>query len=262
MMLERWSYPCCPENPPAAPNMTQSVAQNGNPPVPESSPSLSSRLEALDEEFLAAIEKTSNRPHTPFTGSAARAQPEPRRPGAGSGTIPSPIPVPEQTAAHNLFTAKQPPAAAQKKTFALVLGGVTALATVAIGVYFWWQLQPRQISPGLAVNPVAVSPPPTILPAALPVAPMQPIATPTDTAEAGPLARVLIAQGVISEDQLRIALLEQMKSNQPVGKLLVSRSVSSPKPHCVMRSVNPWANCRSTCRASRWIAIGIAAGTA
>jgi type II secretory ATPase GspE/PulE/Tfp pilus assembly ATPase PilB-like protein len=37
-----------------------------------------------------------------------------------------------------------------------------------------------------------------------------------------PIGQVLIAQGVISEDQLRIALLEQMKSNLPVGKLLVS----------------------------------------
>ncbi|HQR03738.1 MAG: Flp pilus assembly complex ATPase component TadA [Proteobacteria bacterium] len=37
-----------------------------------------------------------------------------------------------------------------------------------------------------------------------------------------PIGQVLIAQGVITEDQLRIALLEQMKSNQPVGKLLVS----------------------------------------
>jgi general secretion pathway protein E/type IV pilus assembly protein PilB len=37
-----------------------------------------------------------------------------------------------------------------------------------------------------------------------------------------PLGQILIAQGLISEDQLRIALLEQMKSNQPVGKLLVS----------------------------------------
>ena len=37
-----------------------------------------------------------------------------------------------------------------------------------------------------------------------------------------PIGQVLIAQGVISEDQLRIALLEQMKSNHPVGKLLVS----------------------------------------
>jgi len=37
-----------------------------------------------------------------------------------------------------------------------------------------------------------------------------------------PIGQVLIAQGVISEDQLRIALLEQMKSNQPVGRLLVA----------------------------------------
>ena len=37
-----------------------------------------------------------------------------------------------------------------------------------------------------------------------------------------PIGQILIAQGVISEDQLRIALLEQMKSNQPVGKLLVA----------------------------------------
>jgi type II secretory ATPase GspE/PulE/Tfp pilus assembly ATPase PilB-like protein len=37
-----------------------------------------------------------------------------------------------------------------------------------------------------------------------------------------PIGQILISQGVISEDQLRIALLEQMKSNQPVGKLLVA----------------------------------------
>lgn len=36
------------------------------------------------------------------------------------------------------------------------------------------------------------------------------------------LGQVLIAKGILSEDQLRIALLEQMKSNLPVGKLLVS----------------------------------------
>ena len=43
--------------------------------------------------------------------------------------------------------------------------------------------------------------------------------TPTPTRQ--PIGQLLIAQGVISEDQLRIALLEQMKSNQPIGKLLV-----------------------------------------
>ena len=36
------------------------------------------------------------------------------------------------------------------------------------------------------------------------------------------LGQILIAKGILSEDQLRIALLEQMKLNQPVGKLLVS----------------------------------------
>jgi general secretion pathway protein E/type IV pilus assembly protein PilB len=36
------------------------------------------------------------------------------------------------------------------------------------------------------------------------------------------LGQVLIARGIISEDQLRIALFEQMKSDLPLGKLLVS----------------------------------------
>ena len=36
-----------------------------------------------------------------------------------------------------------------------------------------------------------------------------------------PLGQILISEGILSEDQLRIALLEQMKSNQPIGKLLV-----------------------------------------
>ena len=42
------------------------------------------------------------------------------------------------------------------------------------------------------------------------------------TARQRQLGQVLIAKGILSEDQLRIALLEQMKSNRPVGKLLVS----------------------------------------
>ena len=36
-----------------------------------------------------------------------------------------------------------------------------------------------------------------------------------------PIGQILIGQGVISDDQLRIALLEQMKLDQPVGRLLV-----------------------------------------
>jgi hypothetical protein len=36
------------------------------------------------------------------------------------------------------------------------------------------------------------------------------------------LSQILLSNGILSEDQLRIALLEQTKSNQPIGKLLVS----------------------------------------
>jgi len=36
-----------------------------------------------------------------------------------------------------------------------------------------------------------------------------------------PLGRILVNKGVISEDQLRIALQEQGKSHQPLGRLLV-----------------------------------------
>ena len=37
-----------------------------------------------------------------------------------------------------------------------------------------------------------------------------------------PLGQILLASGILSEDQLRIALLEQMRTNQPIGKLLVA----------------------------------------
>jgi general secretion pathway protein E/type IV pilus assembly protein PilB len=37
-----------------------------------------------------------------------------------------------------------------------------------------------------------------------------------------PLGKLLIQKGIISEDQLRIALIEQKSSNEPLGKLLIS----------------------------------------
>jgi general secretion pathway protein E/type IV pilus assembly protein PilB len=44
----------------------------------------------------------------------------------------------------------------------------------------------------------------------------------TSVIQRRPLGQILISEGILSEDQLRIALLEQMKQNQPIGKLLVS----------------------------------------
>lgn len=130
------------ETPPAAADTAQGTLT-----LAETLPSLPSHLETLDEEFLAEIEKTSRRLPPGSAGSAATAQ-EPRvqrtQPAIAQRTSRQ-----EQTAAQNLFAAKQPDDDAHKKNFALALGGLTALAAVAIGTYFWWQLQPR---PGLAVN--------------------------------------------------------------------------------------------------------------
>jgi len=36
-----------------------------------------------------------------------------------------------------------------------------------------------------------------------------------------PLGAVLVEKGFVSEDQLRIALLEQKQTNAPLGKLLI-----------------------------------------
>ncbi len=41
----------------------------------------------------------------------------------------------------------------------------------------------------------------------------------TSTVKRKQVGQILIAQGVISEDQLRIGLIEQMRSNQPIGRL-------------------------------------------
>ena len=49
-----------------------------------------------------------------------------------------------------------------------------------------------------------------------------PASTTTATAAKRHIGQILISQGILTEDQLRIALLEQMKSKLPVGKLLVN----------------------------------------
>ena len=44
------------------------------------------------------------------------------------------------------------------------------------------------------------------------------------------IGQILISQGILTEDQLRIALLEQLKTHQPVGKLLVNLGFVSEAP--------------------------------
>ncbi|MCX7141931.1 MAG: GspE/PulE family protein [Proteobacteria bacterium] len=49
-----------------------------------------------------------------------------------------------------------------------------------------------------------------------------PASTTATSAAKRHIGQILISQGILTEDQLRIALLEQMKSKLPVGKLLVN----------------------------------------
>jgi hypothetical protein len=61
------------------------------------------------------------------------------------------------------------------------------------------------------------------------------------------LGQILIDQGILTEDQLRIALLEQTKQHIPVGKLLVQLGFVS---EATLRYPRSWDCSRWTSRAS------------
>lgn len=127
-------------------------------------PELPSRLELLDHEFHPS-------PAAKPEPAVAPAQPARQSPDKAQQR--------ERAAAQNVFQAKQP---AQNKN-AMILVGITALlATIGIGGYFWWQLQPKG---GLGPAPVTArtAAPPAPM-ATAPIAPAAPIAAPAAPAPA------------------------------------------------------------------------------
>ncbi|WIM06974.1 MAG: tetratricopeptide repeat protein [Candidatus Nitricoxidivorans perseverans] len=125
-----------------------------------------SRLEILDDEFIAHAAEADTRPK-------GKTAPKPEIPpvvtskpvsgGSGAG----------QSTAQNVFAAKQAPAG-NNKSFAIAVGSATFVAVAGIGVYFWLQLQrPAPI----AAVPRGAAPVPASL---APVAP-----PPIQTAESG-----------------------------------------------------------------------------
>lgn len=123
--------------------------------APDTLPDLSAHLEKLDADFLAAARQQA---------SANRIPPAPRKapePALQKQSDKNPVVNPprsstrqDQAAAQNVFIAKQP-ASTPRKTFALAVGSATLLAGIAIGGYFWWQLQPKST---LAAHPGTASP--------------------------------------------------------------------------------------------------------
>lgn len=173
------------------PSSDQPEAGAGNAEAGTNLPPLPSHLEELDARFLAEAEQAAAARlkavasvplGPPLTDQAIIADTSSR---ASAAAEPRHAPS-EQAAAHgrsaaqNLFTAKQVDKPPARKGFAIAVGIVTVLSVLAIGGYFWWQLQPKtalvasRTPPSRATaavsTPAAVAPAPT--PAATPLAPV------------------------------------------------------------------------------------------
>lgn len=157
-----------------------------SPPAVASLPELPTDLEILDAEFLHSAPAAHRAEPAP--------SPEAKKPAA-SAVEPPKIPVPEipyepremrgdaptfqarsmptsksegrsgeQESIQNLFDAKQPPPS--RRNFAIAAGLLGLTGAVAIGIYFWMQLQPKS-SLSLAARGLPPQPPV--------VAPVQPV---------------------------------------------------------------------------------------
>jgi Flp pilus assembly protein TadD len=128
--------------------------------------SLSTHLEELDARFLEEAAAAARQvPPTPLVRdeppppAAAPAEPKPRIEPSVASPIPPPRPATEvggSAAARNVFAAKQPEKTDNRRGFAIAVGVLTMVSVIAIGGYFWWQLQPKAAV--MAARPAA--PPP------------------------------------------------------------------------------------------------------
>lgn len=127
---------------------TTAEAPSPVPPQANRLPSLPEHLELLDGEFDTAPAQRSHRPEEAQSGDSSSA-------GAGASFSLQEIDTPpgvaaqadmaaetaQREAVQNLFETKQ--AAPSRKTFAIAVGVATLFAALAIGLYFWSELQPK-----------------------------------------------------------------------------------------------------------------------
>lgn len=112
-------------------------------------PDLSLHADAVDADLAAVSSEAPAMRHAPAAFSRATD-------GPGEAN--------ERSAARNVFAAKQP---AKSHTALWLIVGLGALAALALGIYFWWQLQ--AVSSGVVVRPQAPTP---VAQASLPSAPL------------------------------------------------------------------------------------------
>lgn len=157
-------------------------------------PSLPQSLELLDQEFMEEAAALGQRKPEPPPVPEAAPDATPPLAGAPHRTEPGMIePTPaltrdratappearaERVAAQNLFDAKKP--APGKRTKLIVLGLFGLMMGLAIGIYFWLQLQPKSslAGRGLATAPASGALKPALAPAASGSLQPQPQATP------------------------------------------------------------------------------------
>lgn len=170
----------------SSPGLVAAHAPASAPTISGTLPDLPAHLEKLDAEFLADAQLRATR-------SAGRASSTPRETPAstphGHAMKDSVVKAvrhtsqQDQVAAQNVFAAKQTAVPVSRKNFTLAIGSATLLAIVAIGGYFWWQLQPKSgltanpatppVSARASAQPTTVPAPPSSLPSAATPTPYQ-----------------------------------------------------------------------------------------
>lgn len=166
-------------------------------------PELPTRLEDLDEQFMAhAAESSMRKPSppvapAPVTDARPPASPAPATPDPPAPPVKPSAPAaaenklePSPESARKLFEVKQPQQKNRRKS-AMAIGLVALLVGGGIGAYVWWELQPKgsMIGGNLAKAPAPIAPPPV----AAPAEPAPPAPTPVAPAPAMPPAEVVAA---------------------------------------------------------------------
>lgn len=192
-------------------------------------PDLSAHLDTVDADLAAVSTAPPRRP--------PQAEPKRTPPAAKAAANPAANPATEQEAVRNVFAAKRTPA--PNRTLLWLALGAVALLAIAIGGWFWWQLQSIGGSTMAARAPQPVSAPspsappiPAPLPPQVASAPAAPITgTPPAAASA---AETQEAQPPLAEP----ARNERRAAPQaePEGPVRISRGELKVQP-ALLRAV-------------------------